>query len=256
MKRKFPQKTRKPAGASVPPNSPAVKIPAIFKKYEGKNPDDVIREIISKVTSNNEDATKALAGVFLGMGDIGLAAPEWVKRASQKMLEGTGLDFMAKMGSDIELVQFSREMGKAVGVAEKLLKNPKPISSKIGAMGKKFAAPFVKFSKSVASEAEPRESEAFFSGRNESEKLIEIMRQPPQRAKIYLLIALCWQQIQKFNSTGEFHKWLLSLKKPDGTNLIAPGTDSREIRKICQSIGLEFENRWRTPKIKNPGHDA
>jgi hypothetical protein len=249
VKIKFPKNTAKSAPASIPQNDPAVKIPASLKKFEGKNPNDEIKKIILKLVPNDAGATNALAGVFSAMCDTGLDVPEWAKRASQKLFEASGLDFMANFGADMNLVQFSRIFGKIVGLAEKSLKNPKPEASIGRKMEKKLAAPFVKFSKSLASEAEPEESEAFFSGRNESEELVEKMQQPTQRTKIYLVIALHWQIVQKFSSTGEFYKWLLSMKDPKGNNLIVPNTDSREIRKICQSIGLEFQNQWQKSKI-------
>ncbi len=192
-----------------------------------------------------------MGGVFSVLFDTDVTVPEWTKQASKKLLEGMGLNGLADLSADTENKQFSKQIGKITGIAEKWLKTPAPPSSKMGKIENDFISPFVEFAKSVvASKAEPEEAVTFFTERNQSEKSVEKMENLSQRTKIYMIICFHWQEIQKFKSTGELHTWLLSLKGKDGACFIAPQTESRETRKICLSIGLKFQNRWQ--KAKNP----
>lgn len=180
---------------------------------------------------------EAAAGLLSGFGlDLGVPVPEWAKAASRKFWEGNGFDFLTAFQGQ------ASQMGKLVRLVEIAPKNGH--SSK----AKQAAQALVQREKTEAVNSPPEKHFEFAKGRKEAAKILEKVQGMSQRTKIFEIIAACWREVEKFNSTEELYNWLMSLKNPDGEYIIARSTDSREIRKICERIGRKFQNKWRNPK--------
>ncbi len=183
-------------------------------------------------TSEAQQATECFAGWYWGAGfDLGVVLPEWVKTASGKYWEAAGLDFKElKNGS-------SKEVGKLVGIAENLPKIDVP--SKMSQTGESL----VKLIKAETGELSATELKKYADARANALKTIHRIAEPPQRVKVLLTIACAWRQVEKMESAGELHRWLVEHK------LIANATDPAETRAICRTIGFKpRKSAGRPPK--------
>jgi hypothetical protein len=143
------------------------------------------------------------------------------------------------------------QLGKMVGIVEALSpsKNEKLKSPQV----EKASAYFSKELKDHAASASPETSKEFFVERADAAKIREKIVFMPQRTKICLLLASGWpvveemRRTEKSSITGDLHGWLLSQKDDSGKNILDHRIDSRETRKICEAIGLEFRNQWNKP---------
>jgi hypothetical protein len=102
----------------------------------------------------------------------------------------------------------------------------------------------------AAAQASPSEAAQFFTAQNKGAQKMSELEQVSQRTKILLVIAVLWEIVAEFKSTGELFQWLRSMQNK-GQYLIAPSTDSREIRTICKAIGLRYDNRGGRPPNEN-----
>ena len=231
-------------------NDSEIKIPASLIKLHKKAQAGTGNEAISMLISDVQMQQRFM-GVLSALNHKDSEIPPWVKKVSEKLFESMGLGFLLKMNTDQDDTEFSNGVGKIVGLTELSLNPPSPESTPQEKIENSIAVPFVKFAKEVASAAKPKDAAAFFNGRNDSEKLKEKISQPAVRAKIYMILALSWQDMGKVKSTGDLYKRLLDVKNEDGNALLPSSLDSREVRKICKDIGLDFNNPWRKPKQKN-----
>jgi len=92
----------------------------------------------------------------------------------------------------------------------------------------------------MAAQASVEEAAEFFAAQKKAKERAEQAAQMSQRTKIFFAIAGMWEQVAKFKSTTELFNWLCTLKSDDGRSLLAPNTQSREIRKVCKIIGLRY----------------
>ena len=194
----------------------------------------VLPQLKSVLESGDSAQKEALAGLIAGFGiDLGVELPEWVKAASTKFMESLGLDFLSASNAPE-----SEDFGKLVGLAERSLINTDSLE-----VQEKAILEFTKFAKSEAANESAEESKRFFDGRAKAPKILEKAEFMPQRAKVFFVIAVTWREIQKLESAGQLHRWLIDQK------VIVSGTDSAETRKVCKIIGLKLcGNAGRPPR--------
>jgi hypothetical protein len=101
-----------------------------------------------------------------------------------------------------------------------------------------------------AAQAPPDEAAKFFNAQKAGKDRADHLGQVSQRAKIFIVIAILWELVASFKSTGELFQWLRSCGGDKGQRLLAPSTDSREIRTVCKIIGLRYESRGGRPSRK------
>src|SRR5581483_2472624 len=201
-------------------------------KMLGESPEQVIERIFSRPLESPE-ARDVLAALLSGLHiHIGVNLPEWVVNASIRFLESSKLDFAAKTQAELT----HKDAGKMVGLWEsgKAAGGPQEIQ--------KALATFCQILKTHVNDDPPEDAKDFHSGRIEAKNIIQATENLTQRAKIFMAIMLQWRKVSSFTSTTELWQWLLSIGD-NGRKLIAPSTDSREIRTVCQLIGLRYKSR-------------
>lgn len=209
----------------------APEIPAELKFLQGMTPAQAILADFPKAKGHPE-AEATIAGWFSGISgvDFGIPIPEWARKASSLYWNATGLP-LHKPLSEWSL----KALGKLIGVQEKSPQEQPQLSKEARA-----ASAFTKLIKSVVeSNASAEEGIEFHTGRGQAAKVPDKLGNPDTRTKIYLLIATCWHQIApgKLNSTTELHVWLMR----NGSQLLPPNIESREVRKVCEIIGLDYD---------------
>ena len=182
------------------------------------------------------------ASVFYGLGiDLGVTMPEWVKAASRKFWEGMGFEFVSIFKGD------ASQIGKLVGLIDHVPRNENPSES-----DQAFQT-LAQLAKIEAANLPANEHLEFAKGRVEAPKIIEKWSQPNQRTIIYGIIAAGRREVEKFESTEDLYLWLMTLRNLDAAAeyTLARKTKSREIRKICNRIGLKFSNQWTRPRAES-----
>jgi len=180
-------------------------------------------------------ALESVAGMLSGIPviDFGVQVPEWVKEASRRSLDLIGINF-----DEIKNGKMSA-LGKVVGMMETLPINEAPQELK------NSTAILAVSARADAAKLSAKDAVNFFSGVESMDRTLQKLQQPPQRTKVFVLISAAWREIEKFESAGQLHKWLLKM------GVIVPQTDAAETRKICRIIGLKFRgNAGRPSKQK------
>ncbi len=233
---KLSRETKKsPKKVSAKPDTIEVpaEIKAINKKLRKLKADEMF---LLAVPNAQQDF---VAGLISGSGQkTKTRIPKWAKAASSKAIDALGLGFLKNIDRDYikglgTIVEFSKTFP-----AEQL-KNPQfPISE------------FIEFVKQLANHATPLEAQQFADGRVEASKIDAKMSALQQRGKIYLMIAVGWPKVSKLKSTAELLQWLLSFNEKNNVFIYTKaGSDyTREIRAICKSIGLKFNNPGGRPR--------
>ena len=195
-------------------------------------------EVLQKLFARGLERPKArdvLAGLVSGLGvQLGVEVPSWAAKASERFFESCKLGFVGKTDEVTP-----KQAGTVVGLWDG------PIPDKGMSPEIMTALDMVcKLAKTSINDDPPVVARDFHAGRMEAEKIGGIMEGLPQRAKIFMLVAINWRKVAGFKSTTELWQWLLS---PENKGVIAPSTDSREIRTICQLIGLRYQSRAGKP---------
>ena len=234
---------KKPASNQKPTPAPAmpaaelkVPVPSILKRLARLTPAEAMAQALSDLLGPPKNGMEGRAGLMSGLGlDIGLPVPVWAKEASRRFWSCCGLEFNAVNESGLT----SAQLGLLAGLGEQ---PPQDLPTKLA----KDSSDMVVFLKDVANKhGSPKEASEFFAARAHSGKTVEKMAQLPQRAKVFLCIAVAWKDVQGFQSAGELHRWLLDNKA------ILPQTDSADTRKVCREIGLDLrEKAGRPPRKK------
>ena len=210
---------------------------AYFRKLKKSKPEQLAKELIPELQrarkSRVQNANIALEGLISSIpnSNFGAEVPEWVVRASHHGLQLLGIDF-----NELEKTN-SSELGKFFGLLEKLKYEKAPVKLKKASFG------LSQIARREISKSPPSEARQFFAGMERAEKIHNGIKQPPQRIKVFLVIAAAWRQVQQFGSAGQLHRWLLEF------GVIAGNTEYAETRKICRIIGLRFRTSGR-PKNK------
>jgi len=175
-------------------------------------------------------APKSLIELLVpGFYGIPTEAPEWARRAA-KMVFACVMPKRTKHNASEEYkVGFG--CGRLSGEVE------------LRGLKHQLAQDLIRSQRQHAAELPPEKAADFFTGLRDGEKFMRELqdraKEMVQRAKIFRAIAVRWKEVApgKLNSTGELYEWLRSQK------VIVPGTDSREIRKVCKIIGLRYSDQ-------------
>jgi hypothetical protein len=197
------------------------KIPAIFKPFVGKTPAQFLEKYIAR------EKVEALAGAMFGFTDLGVAIPNWAKKAS--------IQFWKNYVGDkpLEPLKSAEDFGVFVKLLELYTQGhfdetkPDKPPSKLekflsGIAGKVYSL----LMKKIVSDFSDSEKSQFYAGCVRAGKIVEKMQNPNyldmiKRAKVYLIIAAAWRQIERFKTHAERERWLQSLieeKEPTFTN--------------------------------------
>lgn len=245
MKRKLSPKKEQRKKASAPtPNPeasqgeaipPGLKFFTELKKKTGAQQAAAVFPAFADALARGDiKQIEATSGFLSGFGlDLGVPVPEWAKAASRKFWDGVGFDFLTTFQGQ------ASQMGKLVGLVEIA---PKNIHS---SEAKQAANALVQHEKTEAVNSPPDKHFEFAKGRKEAAKIVEKVQGMSQRAKIFAVIACAWREVEKLESAGQLHNWLLK------NGVINPLTDPAETRKVCRLIGLKFRDKaGRSPKQK------
>lgn len=233
--------------SSEPPQNQI--LPDWLLPIKGDTLTSYFERLISFLTAGDIDSIKAMKGIFSGTSGVNFDVPAWVKRASLNALQSNGMECALDFSFSAEFKDNLEQLGKITRLLEFITSEPLPVDSHLNEDHVKGIAPLADHLKILASKSSPEESAAFFNARNESVNNIEKLRQLSIKSKIYTLMAAQWHEIEKLKETGEIKstsdlsRWLLENRN---TRIVLPiGTDSREVRKACKTVGLEFKNQWR-----------
>jgi len=247
MKKKFYRNSapqiNAPTQKASPANNQGEQFPPAllyFSKLQSKPPHEFITELFPKLkgAKSNEInyAVQAISGLVAGfsLNNLDAQIPEWVKNASTKCLAG----FLEIDIPNLESGKYS-EIGKMLGLIQNTPLKDAP--SKLSDAAKEL----VQFFRIEAAKSSAKDAKEFFAGFEIAEKRQSQNANPAQRTKVYAVIAIAWREVEKFQSAGELHRWLLEHK------VILPQTDAAETRTICRNIGLRFcDKAGRPPKKK------
>lgn len=225
------------------------RLPKMAKLFDTTDLNQIFREVISARAKGAKYREKAYTGIFSGIEGLNADVPAWVKQASRKLIESClGIE-TDSTSAEMDMATALPVIGKIIGLFEVIegATNPPRVEKKYR---KTVLSPALKEIKQFASESNAADAAAFFSARERGSKAAEQVGQMSVRAKIYMAIALNWQIVEKFKSTGELHDWLLTVRSSRGERLIPENLDSRETRKACENIGLQFQNSWIKPKTE------
>ena len=212
-----------------------------FAEMKSKSPMEQIAAVMPIFASNlaADDSLKMdkMAALLSGIElDLGVPIPFWAKTASKKFWEATGFDFLANLQDKNGELSLS-DIGKTVELMELMPKTISPTKPEQAMQA------LVKYVKADALNLPAVKNMEFASGRMNVVKKIERGNNLTQRAKIYIMIAITWREIENFKSAGQLHNWLLK------NGIIVPSTDPAETRKVCRLIGLKLrEKAGRPPK--------
>jgi hypothetical protein len=247
---KAPQET----GASTVKPTPegAKKIPAEFRCLEGMTPAQALLQIVRpamfpKATGNSKaeaECDVAVAGYLSGIpgvdfGAIGIAVPEWARRASNLYWKATGLALHKPFSE-----WTPEEAGKLFGAMEQGKRQGQPQNDVPQGMQKASDALFKQI-KTEMDDDTPEVAHKFHGGRMKAPKVADKTSNPALRTQIFLFIAMGWQQVEKLRGQVDLWQWLTK-KDEAGKQMVSEWNYSdpmREMREVCQRIGLRFKSR-------------
>lgn len=223
-----------PHQKSPPPGSIA---DVVVEKLQSFQPATLLDSI------GNPRLKRVMYEFFSSLGFVSKAPedtrPEWALQAWREFARASGMFPEAK-----QVASDSEQVGYSVGMASEL--DPKCVSespdmSKLLAL---FSEVFPEIREAAAHSA-PAEAAAFFNAQEQGQETLSQVLQPTQRTIIFLTIATGWQHVAGFKSTGELYNWLIAqgVIQPPGKETGKGGTDSREIRKVCEIIGLRYSRQ-------------
>jgi hypothetical protein len=175
--------------------------------------------------------------------------PEWALNAWRKAFKALGLLAVMTAGPS-SADQEANHFGFIIGLFSAFGPEPLTASADMQKLNS-MLADLIPMLRALAAESSPSEAAAFFSAQYEGTQKKAEIEQASQRTKILLFMAVLWEVVVEFKSTGELFQRLRSLKSDDGRYFIAQSTESREIRAICKLIGLRYESRGGRPRKKN-----
>lgn len=212
-----------PTGADLPLSD--LKELQLPKLLDGM-PDPRARQFLTEFLS-------ALGLIPIPPGD---RRPAWAIRAIQEGCRCWGVPF-----GDLSGRSENERVGLAIGMFCALQQSETGFSDAsiklAGPMGRLIPT----LRTGIANES-PEQAAEFFKAQQSGRQRASRIHQPPQRVGILMVIGAAWRVIAEFKSTRELYGWLVARKviHPPGAYTGKGGTDPREIRKVCELIGLKF----------------
>lgn len=238
---KLPKEAKASTGTLTPTTeaAPAPEIPPEFSHFAGMTPAQAIHGMFPKAKGHPE-AEAAIAGWFSGIPgiDFEIPIPEWAQKASAEYWKATGLP-IAK-----SLTEWTPEdLGKLIGLQEitpkeqALKDSPQDVKNAVAALSKLV--------KDTINDDPPEVARKFHTGREKAAKVADKVCNLSKRTQIFLFIACGWQEVATFKGQQELWQWLT--KKDEAGNQMVSEWDysdpMRELREVCQRIGLRFKSR-------------
>lgn len=217
----------------------APEMPVELNCFEGMTPAQAILAMLPKAKGIPE-AEAAIAGWFSGIPgmDFGIAIPEWARKASAEFLKATGLPLHKPLND-----WTPEEWGKMVGCLEI---RPQEHARDEPSQFQRAAGSLSKFVKSAANDDAPEVARDFHTGRGKAAKVADKVSNLSKRTQIFLFIACGWQTVATFKGQVELWQWLTKEHEPGKAPMVSEWDYSdpmREMREVCQRIGLKFKKR-------------
>jgi len=209
-------------------------------QFKDKSPVQIISQLLPKFadalkTDQAQNAIDAFAGLLWGLGlDLGASLPEWVKSASEKFWQFSGMNFLknlennkpADFGSLLELI------------------NLQPINKNLPPEQAQVIDNIGHLIKSESANLSAVELKQFADARVAAPKIINKLKNPTDRTMIFIIIACAWREIEKLGSHAKTHQWLLDHK------IISSNTDRAETAKFFREINLPKGKAGRPKKLR------
>ena len=199
-------------------------------------------------TFSNPRLKQVMYELFSSLGDIPRSPddkrPEWAMNAWREFWRSSGvLPQKAETGSG------AAQTGFGVRIISEVMPDTFKASPDMSKMFSHIFGMLPKLREDAA-HSSPDEAAKFFNAQKAGKDKADHLGQFSQRTKIFIVIAILWELVASFKSTGELFQWLRSCEGDTGQRLLAPSTDSREIRTVCKIIGLRYESRGGRPPKK------
>lgn len=165
-----------------------------------------------------------------GLAEVPPETPEWAVKAAGELTKCFKPPKRKKAAS--EDYRLAWQMGLVSGLMP-LFELHQGRQSRLADMGKGLLSAI----RTHASQLPANEAAEVFNALRDGEQSAARVTQLPQRTKIFALIVFLSPEVAACKSTGELYKRLLS------AGAIASGTDAREIRKVCNIIGLRYSSQ-------------
>jgi len=218
---------------------PATGLPADLEQFEGKTPLQIIKMIVPNVKD------EPFAAVCSGFGlDLGIAIPEWARRAS-------GQFWKYFVGTDFDPMYDPEDLGILVGLIDGVTKAQLlDQDNKFKPWIENLLPVFLDTTNNEVKNSPAGEAAKYYSGRAKSYKIVDRVTNPDylkmiKRAPIYLAVAAFWQRFQSFATQAEAERWLRS------EAIIGNTIDSREVRAAFAVVGLKYRGPGRPKKTEN-----
>ena len=237
--KKQPSKPTQAVAVVKPPS-----IEAILKNPQGYQ----VSQLFD--TFSNRRVARVCYEAASGLGEIPRSSedkrPEWALEAWKAFARSLGM--FSQDGT-----HEAKEMGTLVGIFSTLKPDSCAASPDISKLFS-VSSEMVPQLRILAAQASPTEAADFFSSQKAGQGWFDRMSQLSQRTKIFLLIALAWEAVAECKSAGELFRCLYAETNDRGQPLLARSTEAREIREICEIIGLRYNNRGGRPPRKPGAH--
>ena len=224
------------------PVEPIGNVPLVFRPFVGKTPAQFLGKYIA------HEKLEMIAGAMSGFTDLGVSVPEWAKKASFQFWKNY-------IGNQpLEPFKSAGDFGVFVKILEFYMQGnfeePKPFKppSKLekflsGIAGRVYSL----IMKKVVLDFSDQEKADFYAGFVRASALLEKLQNPDhlamvRRAKVYLIIATAWKQIEGFKTNAERERWLVEAK--------AGFLSSSEYYQIFKLIGLSGATPGRPKKLE------
>jgi len=148
-------------------NAPS-QIPEWAASLVGNTPNETIEKIISFLAPNDADASLIFRGFFSGLPIFNVDVPAWVKLASEKTFESSGLEFVSELKPGVDPSVLLEVLGKATRLLEVMLTNSISEVTPLNNDQSTILAPMSEGLKQLASKSTPEQAAAFYNARNDA----------------------------------------------------------------------------------------
>jgi len=197
-----------------------------FKQLEKMPPEQKLAAFLPKCAGiekeKADEVINYMAPLFYGSGiDFGVTLPEWVKAASEKF-------WQCFWGLNLKKNVENENFAAGFFVEAMNLFSPNDAKSDLT----QALNPLTDFLRGEVAKLPAEGLMEFADARIKAKKWTEKIKNPTERAMVFLFIAVGWKEIEKLGSHVKTHQWLLDKK------VISPYTDRAETAKWFREVGL------------------
>jgi hypothetical protein len=244
MKKRRPRKNRKqpPESAKTPFVPLSTSLDGIAETLPDLHPSNFLN------TVSNPRTKQILYELGSSTGEIPRAPddkrPEWAVNAWKEFWRSLQL-----MPENMQTGPDASQLGYSAGIVSKIQADAVKASPDVAKLFGVFSE-LIPQVRASAAQSPPEEAANFFKAQLKGQERAVQLDQLSQRTKIFLAFAVAWEVIAEFKSTSELFRWLQCGHKDGKQSFLAPGTDSREIRRVCKILGLQYGSRGGRPRKK------